>query len=222
MMKDDLKEKINKVFRWTLGLTILYFLVGAWFISDGPRFDPVKTYGLLKDTLTLTAAFLAPVAAFVLFSDWRKQHREKLKEELSEKVINNFDYAHSLCFMLKMSIDHEDSYLNNANKEKISEAFQEVSITLTEARNNLKRLKIRDIADNHDFISVAEGLLDNEFSMWKGTLIQIFALQNKHKGSLLHGCCDEYDQYDQDTDNLTKTVWSNIKILKDHQKSMVI
>ncbi|WP_165495634.1 hypothetical protein [Acinetobacter sp. ANC 4173] len=45
--------------------------------SDGPKFDPTKNYDLIKDTLTLTATFLTPVAAFVLFSDWREEHEVK-------------------------------------------------------------------------------------------------------------------------------------------------
>lgn len=87
MVKKTLEEKIKLVCWWALGLTILYFIIGAWLISDGPIFDPTKTYNLLKDTLTLTAAFLAPVVAFVLFSDWREQHKTIRNETIVIKVI---------------------------------------------------------------------------------------------------------------------------------------
>lgn len=90
MAKKTLEEKIKLVCWWALGLTILYFLIGAWLISDGLKFDPTKTYNLLKDTLTLTAAFLAPVAAFVLFSDWREQHIEKLLEQESSEIYASY------------------------------------------------------------------------------------------------------------------------------------
>ena len=90
MAKKTLEEKIKLVCWWALGLTILYFLIGARLISDGPKFDPTKTYNLLKDTLTLTAAFLAPVAAFVLFSDWREQHIEKLLEQESSEIYASY------------------------------------------------------------------------------------------------------------------------------------
>ncbi|MCW8041049.1 hypothetical protein [Acinetobacter entericus] len=90
MAKKTLEEKIKLVCWWALGLTILYFLIGAWLIGDGPKFDPTKTYNLLKDTLTLTAAFLAPVAAFVLFSDWREQHIEKLLEQESSEIYASY------------------------------------------------------------------------------------------------------------------------------------
>lgn len=89
MIKKTLKQKIKRVCWWTAGLTILYFLVGAGLVSNGTRFDPIKTYNLLKDTLTLTATFLAPVAAFVLFSDWREQHRQVREEAEVFQNLNN-------------------------------------------------------------------------------------------------------------------------------------
>lgn len=91
MAKKTLEDKIKLVCWWALVLTILYFAIGAWLKSDGPKFDPAKTYDLLKDTLTLTATFLAPVAAFVLFSDWRREHRDKHNEELVFSRLEKID-----------------------------------------------------------------------------------------------------------------------------------
>ncbi|MCO8058062.1 hypothetical protein [Acinetobacter towneri] len=86
MAKKTLKEKINCVKYFTLLFAVLYFLIGAWLKSDGPNFDPDKAYELIKDTLTITAAFLAPVAAFVLFVDWKDEHRAKSNEKLSAEI----------------------------------------------------------------------------------------------------------------------------------------
>lgn len=128
MTKKTLEEKIKLVCWWALGLTILYFLIGAWLISDGSKFDPTKTYNLIKDTLSLTAAFLAPVAAFVLFTDWRTEHREKIKDtnirELIEGYSNLFKEAYELNYKINISNDYQkndvieiqallDSYLKN-------------------------------------------------------------------------------------------------------------
>lgn len=99
MKKKTLKEKINIVCWWAVGLTVVYFIIGVILKSDGPKFDPIKTYDLIKDTLTLTATFLAPVAAFVLFSDWREEHNVKeihstidmileLAGEIEQQLIN--------------------------------------------------------------------------------------------------------------------------------------
>lgn len=77
MAKKTIEEKIKKVCWWAFGLSVLYFALGAFLQSDGYEFDPCKTYELIKDTLTLAAAFLAPVAAFVLFMNWREEHEVK-------------------------------------------------------------------------------------------------------------------------------------------------
>ncbi|MFE1617435.1 hypothetical protein ACFMJP_21855, partial [Acinetobacter baumannii] len=49
--------------------------------------DKKQAYDVLKDAFTLGAAFLAPVAAFVLFSDWRVQHKALKNEKLSEDIL---------------------------------------------------------------------------------------------------------------------------------------
>lgn len=99
MVKRTLEEKIVQVGIWALILSVAYFAFGAWLKSDGPNFDSAKAYELLKDTLTLTATFLAPVAAFVLFSDWREQH----------KVISNVEQSRKFNQELKRCIDKIDT-----------------------------------------------------------------------------------------------------------------
>lgn len=86
MKKQTLKEKTKTVFLWAFGLSVLYFLIGAYLQSDGSEFDPKKTYELIKDTLSLAAAFLAPVTAFVLFNDWREEYNFKNTITLMENI----------------------------------------------------------------------------------------------------------------------------------------
>ncbi|MFX9085371.1 hypothetical protein ABTN62_20155, partial [Acinetobacter baumannii] len=50
-------------------------------------FDNKKAYEVLKDALTIAAAFLAPVAAFVLFDDWRTSHRLKINESEALEIL---------------------------------------------------------------------------------------------------------------------------------------
>lgn len=95
MAKKTLEEKINCV-KWSaLLFAIVYFLIGAWLKSDGPFFDSDKAYELIRDSLTLTAYFLAPIAAFVLFSDWREQHKAQKLELDSENIIRKIYEANS-------------------------------------------------------------------------------------------------------------------------------
>lgn len=87
MVKRRLKQKISCV-KWSaLLFAVIYFAIGVILKSDGPKFDPDKTYELMRDSLTLTAYFLAPVAAFVLFSDWRQEHIEKKLDGIADKLI---------------------------------------------------------------------------------------------------------------------------------------
>ncbi|WP_438426707.1 hypothetical protein [Acinetobacter baumannii] len=80
MTKKSLNEKFKVIGFWIFA-GIFWYLVIAFFLkSKYPifnfSFNLDTAYDVLKDALTLAAAFLAPVAAFVLFSNWREQHIE--------------------------------------------------------------------------------------------------------------------------------------------------
>lgn len=93
MAKKSLEEKIKDVGFWTVIFFILYLIVGYLLAStwlESPlKLD--KIYDLLKDGLGITAAFLAPVAAFLLFSDWREQHNKQVRNEFALKVFKQFE-----------------------------------------------------------------------------------------------------------------------------------
>lgn len=88
MAKKTLEEKIKDVGFWTVIFFILYLIIGylleSLWLSNSPTLN--KIYELLKDGLGITAAFLAPVAAFVLFSDWKKEHVEKKLDSMADKL----------------------------------------------------------------------------------------------------------------------------------------
>jgi len=88
MKNQKFKEKINKICKWTLVFMGVYLIVGAFLLRLGTNFDPNKAYDLIKDALTISASFLAPVAAIVLFNDWREEHRVK-SLSLSLDLINS-------------------------------------------------------------------------------------------------------------------------------------
>mgnify|MGYP000990767558 CR=1 FL=1 len=103
MTRKTLEDKIRQVVFWTISLTLIYIFIGAFLVSDYPlkhsKFDLVKTYNLIKDALGLAAAFLAPVAAFVLFSDWRVEHQIKSTLQLVDDLRNlSFDIKKKLGF----------------------------------------------------------------------------------------------------------------------------
>ncbi|MGH2035314.1 hypothetical protein ACRCKQ_17205, partial [Acinetobacter baumannii] len=89
----NLKEKIEDISFWTIVFLIMYLIVGylikSEWLSKVLKFSEI--YEILKDGLTITAAFLAPAAAFVLFSDWRLQHREIATEANATKMLSSIN-----------------------------------------------------------------------------------------------------------------------------------
>nr|WP_228289827.1 hypothetical protein [Acinetobacter pittii] len=109
MADRELKDKIKTVGFWTFGGVFWYLVISFFLLSDYPIqnnfFDHKKAYEVLKDGLTLAATFLAPVAAFVLFSDWREEHRVK-------SLLNLID-------QIKLKAGKiEDNFINYENKIK--------------------------------------------------------------------------------------------------------
>ena len=174
MKKKTLKEKINRVCWWAAGLTVLYFIVGAILKSDGPKFDPAKTYDLIKDTLTLTATFLAPVAAFVLFSDWREQHEDVALESDSTNVFNKLNEVKDKLLETHFAIDDDEF-----NVEHINEILNEITREIKNIRSLNSQIKSRKNGIN--FSECADQLIEGiveiglELSQLMGYKIKILS-----------------------------------------------
>ncbi|HGH3625437.1 TPA: hypothetical protein ACJK69_003424, partial [Acinetobacter baumannii] len=123
MAQHDLKVKIRRIWKWTL-IGIIIFLVVSFFLKSSypithHKFNFADAYDVLKDTLTLAAAFLAPVAAFVLFDDWRTSHRLKNNET---EVIEILKKVKNIPFRAKdLAKDLESFYENNLTKQEIED-----------------------------------------------------------------------------------------------------
>ncbi|MFV5192796.1 hypothetical protein ACMXYY_11715, partial [Acinetobacter courvalinii] len=118
MATSKLKEKIKIVGFWTFG-GIFWYLVVAFFLkSEYPildfKFNLKDAYDVVKDALTLAAAFLAPVAAFILFNDWREQHVEKRRELDSEMIINRINILLERLAQLYVSVCRDENINNEA------------------------------------------------------------------------------------------------------------
>lgn len=79
MAKKNLKHQIEQVSFWFVSGVFWYLVIAFFLKSKYPIneyvFNPATAYDVVKDALTLAAAFLAPVMAFVIFSDWRDQSK---------------------------------------------------------------------------------------------------------------------------------------------------
>jgi len=109
MNKKTLEQKIKLVGFWTFGGVFWYLVIAFFLKSNYPIYeynlDRSKAYEIIKDALTLAASFLAPVAAFVLFTDWREQHaaikNERISEDIKKQIMQIKGY-------LNLGTDYDD------------------------------------------------------------------------------------------------------------------
>ncbi|HFX6247520.1 hypothetical protein NRA66_10495 [Acinetobacter baumannii] len=121
MARKNLELKIKDLFFWTFVFFLFYTIIGfllktAW-LSCTLKFSEV--YDLIKDGLTITASFLAPVAALLLFNDWRETHVRVNNEKLSSEIIDIFYEMNSLSNKAYNQYA-KDKALREGDKEKIA------------------------------------------------------------------------------------------------------
>ncbi|HCQ9559091.1 hypothetical protein [Acinetobacter baumannii] len=123
-MKDKTLEQKVKYLKLSAILGFFVFLIvgiliKSTFFSSTPK--ATDFYELFRDGLTITAYYLAPAAALLLFSDWRKEHVEKSRESQGKEI---YDLIYQL--------DYEISNLRYESDEK--EAFTKEGRKLIERK----------------------------------------------------------------------------------------
>lgn len=118
MTKKTLEEKIRQVGFWTVGGILGYLVIALLLKSNYPIYqynlDRATAYDVIKDALTLAAAFLAPVAAFILFIDWKTQHKEVNNEKNSRLIIHACDSCRA-SIVNYVDVKFEQQYSNFMN-----------------------------------------------------------------------------------------------------------
>lgn len=113
MANKSLNEKFKIIGFWTFGGIFWYLLISFFLLSDYPLqdypFNHKKTYEVLKDALTLAATFLAPVAAFILFTDWREQHIEVALEKNTQETYKYLNESFEAILEFKNEVLRERS-----------------------------------------------------------------------------------------------------------------
>lgn len=161
MANKSLNEKFKIIGFWTFGGIFWYLLISFFLLSDYPLqdypFNHKKTYEVLKDALTLAATFLAPVAAFVLFTDWREQHIEVALEKNTQetyKYLNEsfeaiLEFKNEVCKGEKLNEERCLGLVNKEDKIKYLIGFAERSLNLLDDNDVTKQFKIdcKDLAE---------------------------------------------------------------------------
>ncbi|MDO7201904.1 hypothetical protein ABTF35_13855 [Acinetobacter baumannii] len=97
-------------FLFTLGLILKADLFGHWPTAS-------EVYEVGRDALTLTAYFLAPAAALVLFSDWRIQHNITKSDNFFDEIEHDLHQAYT---------EVEDIVLMLERRGKVTEEYQDL------------------------------------------------------------------------------------------------
>ncbi|MDA3442643.1 hypothetical protein ABIC56_002795 [Acinetobacter bereziniae] len=194
MSKKTLKEKIKLVWVWALILSVVYFTIGVYLKSDGYKFDPFKAYELLKDTLTLTATFLAPVAAFVLFSDWRVQHRNLSNEKIALSLYRSIESLNSKFLLVAINLQTKHPR-TKAVFDEIDSEIKAIDIEIQKIILENNSIHAND-EDMEKFLQYYYDLIQNDFVSIYGTFgmvlnhFKILAFPDNHKNLFLKGETD--------------------------------
>lgn len=123
-----LEDKIKRVFYFIGGGIVVYLLISFTILSSFPwypyQLNKKLAYEVLKDAFTIGAAFLAPIAAFVLFTDWRVEHRIKSTLQLLEDLKNlSYDIKMDWVFTMPKLLRKKKFQLKNLEIEKIVKRY---------------------------------------------------------------------------------------------------
>lgn len=192
MAKKTLEDKIKDIVFYATVFFILYLIIGFLIKSEWlTSFTQSCTYAyeLLRDALTLTAYFLAPVAAFVLFTDWREQHKaiklDRFDDEMSFKILNLYSNS-------------EDIFYDMATRSKNLDNFRElIALKYLNFNNELEELKNKFYSFSFSDDQVAQNYkeqISELLHLFDITTMQLFVM----KSSLLRLIYDIENLSDED------------------------
>lgn len=175
MLKKSLHDQIKLIGFWTFGGVFWYLVIAFFLKSKYPIFDYSfnleMAYDVIKDALSLAASFLAPVAAFVLFSDWRDQHRSITNEKVSRKIVDKL--SDLLPFVSKSYI-----YLvNKGDIDKFSQSYFSYLIELARDTTSINSIDPK----SEKFIQDMEIINSSLMNIWLSLERQIVLNQQLSK-----------------------------------------
>lgn len=123
-------------FLFALGLILKTDLFNHWPTGN-------EVYEIGRDSLTLTAYFLAPATALLLFSDWRLEHVEKSREQQGKEIYNLVKQVDSYLKELESEVEDEDNVRNDLSP-KVEEVSRELIKQLSALQQNINEFSFDD------------------------------------------------------------------------------
>lgn len=122
-------------------LFALGFILKADLLSKWPTASDFYEIG--KDALTITAYYIAPAAALILFSDWRQEHVEKSREQQGREIYNLVKQVESSLKHLELEVEDEKNFVNDL-APRVEEIAKELIKHLSAIQNNLNEFSFED------------------------------------------------------------------------------
>ncbi|EXB48683.1 MULTISPECIES: hypothetical protein [Acinetobacter] len=174
MIKKTLENKIQDTIFGTVVFFIIYGIIGFlletnWLTNT---IELKRFYEILKDGLTITASFLAPVAAFVLFTDWRQEHVAKILDSIGRKIkvdINDLKIHFTRAHFLNAVEINKKTYVVELIKHPVKGSILDMRLSLMNDLLELKTYSLvrRNLIDKlQDFINLTVDL-ENVIRMYK-------------------------------------------------------
>lgn len=161
MQNNQLRSKIEKVGYCIFTFFFWYLVIGFFLQSNYPIYDyPFNrdvAYETLRDGLTLSAYFLAPAMAYVLFEDWRIQHKLIRAENLYDDVDSSIDDAYQRAENLMLDITQRTVGADFV--EKIIKNNEDLDRLLKSTYRKIALFKYNHTKEGQLFINKADSLL---------------------------------------------------------------
>jgi len=163
MKESDLNNRIKQIGFWVFGFFFWYLVVSFFLKSDYPinqyTFNSKDAYEVVRDGLTLSAYFLAPAIAYVLFTDWRVQYKaikdDNFYDEV-ESLLNKLYYRCDDIFldMVARTVDPENIMA------KISRKMENFEMEFEELKTKFRNSNTDRNKDNEIFLNYSEDLIE--------------------------------------------------------------
>ena len=161
MQNNQLRSKIEKVGYCIFTFFFWYLVIGFFLQSNYPIYDyPFNrdvAYETLRDGLTLSAYFLAPAMAYVLFEDWRIQHKLIRAENLYDDMDSSIDDAYQRAENLMLDITQRTVGADFV--EKIIKNNEDLDRLLKSTYRKIALFKYNHTKEGQLFINKADSLL---------------------------------------------------------------